>query len=93
MSTVTDTEAENRRLRELEEAVRERDQLHQMVDIPLSATNRDVENGDEKVRAMHDDLPSSDACKCGIGDVCKVFGALLLIGVGKAVIIVVFTRQ
>jgi hypothetical protein len=77
MITVIDTEEEKRT----------RDQLHQMVDIPVAATSRDVEYGDEKVHGNHVDLPSSDLCV--FRGVCCVFILIvfLVIGLVKGVFV------
>jgi hypothetical protein len=53
---------------------------------PVVATTSDVENGDAKVHAEHDDLPRSDGPKCGTrGRRCFAISAILLIAVAVAV--------
>jgi hypothetical protein len=96
IAQTVDTEEENRLLRELDQLRQmqirhERDQLRQILDnapivTPVIATNRDVENGDEKVHAHHDDLRSSDAPRCGSkGRRWIAITAILLIVVAVAV--------
>jgi hypothetical protein len=85
IARTVDTEEENRRLRELDQAVRERDQLRQILEdavivSPILATNSDVENGNRNIHANHSDLPRSDVSKCGTrGRRWFVITAILLI--------------
>jgi hypothetical protein len=92
IARAVDTEEENRMRHERDQAVRERDQLRQMVNnavvvSPVVATHTDVENGNENVHAAnHDDLPRSDDPKCGTrGRRWFAIGVILLIVVAVAV--------